>query len=214
MRALVIALAVLMVASVASAETFVWFFGVGNGDFMESPPVFGGAMDPGGTITDGTWSITIPDAGWPMDEAERFQYIWSTFYANNYTPGTPGYWKGHFDTNHGLVELNSLNIVDNTNEGVMVGTCTIEVQVLDLNSNGVLDEDEFCSGSLTGLVIIIRDGTGVYDGMCGTGNYFGTYTKDCPGSYETWHFGMYLWLEDCSTPVESRSWGSIKALYQ
>ncbi|MCK4916446.1 MAG: hypothetical protein KAS89_09745, partial [Candidatus Eisenbacteria sp.] len=73
---------------------------------------------------------------------------------------------------------------------------------------------EFCSGSLDGLVIIIRDGTGVYDGMCGTGNYFGTYVKACPGTMEEWHYGMYLWLEDCTTPVEDATWGAIKALYQ
>jgi hypothetical protein len=214
MRTLIIAIAVVALASVASGETFVWYFGEGGGDFMDSPPTFAGAMDPGGTISDGSWSITVPDTGWPMDPLDRTQYIWDTFFAGNYTAGTPGYWKGYFDANHGLPELSSLNISDLTNGGTMVGTCTIEVQVLDLNSNTVLDEGEFCSGSLTGLVIVVRLGTGVYDGMCGEGNYFGTYNKDCPSTVEAWNFGMYLWLEDCSTPVESSSWGAIKALYQ
>jgi hypothetical protein len=214
MRALVIGIAVLALASVASGEEFVWYFGVGNGDFMDSPPVFAGSMDAGGMIADGAWSITIPDAGWPLEAAARYSYIWETFYANNYTPGTPGFWKGHFDVAHGLPELNALTVVDDTNGGTMYGTCTIEIQVLDQNSNGQLDQGEFCNGSLTGLVIIVREGEGIYDGMCGTGNYFGTYIKDCPTTIETWNFGMYLWLEDCSTPVEETTWGCIKALYQ
>jgi hypothetical protein len=214
MRALIIGIAVLAMASMASGESFVWFFGVGDGDFMDSPPVFAGVMDPGGTIGEGGWSITVPDAGWPLDPVARAQYIWTTFFADNYTPGTPGFWKGHFDVAHGLPELSALTVVDDTNGGTMYGTCTIEIQVLDLNSNGELDEGEYCSGSLTGLVIIVRQGDGVYDGMCGEGNYFGTYVRDCPNTLETWNFGMYLWLEDCSTPVEDATWGSIKALYQ
>jgi len=216
MRALmvVIAAALLFLAPAAFAEQFVWFFGVGNGDFMDSPPVFTGVMDAGGDITDGSWTITIPDAGWPADPDLRAQYIWNTFYAGNYVPGSPSVWTGYFDTNHGLPSLSTLAIVDNTHVGTMTGVCTIEIQVQDLDNDMVLDEGEFCSGSLAGLVIIIRDGTGVYDGLCGTGNYFGSYTKDCPDTYETWNFGMYLWLEDCTTPVESTSWGSIKALYQ
>jgi hypothetical protein len=214
MRALAIVVAIVALASAASAETFVWFFGVGNGDFMDSPPVFAGGMDPGGDILDGSWSITVDDTGWPLDPGERYAYIWDNFYAGNYTPGTPGFWKGYFDTEHGLESMNDLFIDDATNGGTMIGICTIEIQVQDLNNNEILDPDEFCEGSLTGLVIIIREGTGVYDGLCGTGNYFGSYIKDCPGTYETWNFGMYLWLDDCSTPVQDTTWGAIKALYQ
>ena len=212
--AIVVAIAIVALASAASAETFVWYFGVGNGDFMDSPPVFTGGMDPGGDITDGYWSISIHDDGWPLDPVERYAYVWDNFYAPNYTPGTPGFWKGYFDTEHGLAAMNDLFIDDVTNGGTMIGICTIEIQVQDLNNNEVLDAGEFCEGSLTGLVIIIREGTGVYDGMCGTGNYFGSYVKDCPGTYETWNFGMYLWLDDCSTPVQETTWGAIKALYQ
>jgi hypothetical protein len=215
MRTLVIVLAVLAVATVACAQDLpVWLFGVGSGDFMDSPPVFAGGMNPGGDITAGSWTITVPDLGWPADPVLRAQHIWGTFYAANYTAGTPGYWKGYFDTNHGLTEMNGLAIVDDTNGGSMTGVCTVEIQVDDTNNNGVLDGDEFCSGSMSGLVIIIRNGEGVYDGMCGTGNFFGTYAKDCPSTLQTWNWGMYLGLDDCSTPVENSSWGVIKSLYQ
>ena len=220
MRALLIVLAVAALATAAYGQetTFIWFYGAGTGDFMDSPVVFGGAMDPGGDITEGSWSITVPDATWPTDPAERYAYIWDTFYAPNYTPGNPSFWKGYFDVEHGAESMNALTIIDNTNNGSMAGICSVEIQVQDLNNNGVLDgEDEFeefCSGSLSGLVIIIRNGEGVYDGMCGTGNYFGSYVKDCPATTETWNYGMYLWLEDCTTPVENATWGAIKALYQ
>jgi hypothetical protein len=181
---------------------------------MDSPPTIVGGMDSGGEITDGSWTITIPDTGWPTDPVLRAQYIWDTFYAANYNSGTPGYWLGYFDTNHGLSEQSSLAIVDVTNGGSMSGICTFQIQVNDTNNDGDLDEGEFCSGSLVGFVIIIKNGTGVYDGMCGTGDIFGTWLKACPTTLETWNFGMYLYLNDCTTPVENSSWGIIKSLYQ
>jgi hypothetical protein len=216
MRALLIVFAVAALATAAyGQETFVWFYGVGTGDFMDSPPVFEGPMDPGGDIVDGWWSITIPDEGWPLDPVARSAHIWNTYYAPNYAPGNPSFWTGYFDTDHGAIAMNDLAIQDDTNGGSMTGICSVQIQVQDTNNNAVLDEGEFCSGSLSGLVIIIRNGTGVYDGMCGTGNYFGSYMKDCPNTTnETWNYGMYLWLEDCTTPVEDATWGAIKAMYQ
>ena len=179
-------------------ETFVWFYGAGTGDFMNSPVVFGGTMDPGGDIVAGSWTITVPDADWPTEPVARAAHIWDTYYSGNYTPGNPSVWTGYFDVAHGGSALNDLYIIDDTNGGTMIGVCSIEIQVVDMNNNGVLDGDEFCNGSLSGLIVIIRDGgTGVYDGLCGTGNYFGTYSKVCPATTETWNYGMYLWLEGC-----------------
>jgi hypothetical protein len=221
MRALLIVLAVAALATAAyGQETFVWFYGAGIGDFMASPVVFGGAMDPGGDITDGSWSITIPDDTWPTDPAARQQYIWDTYFAPNYSAGNPSFWTGYFDEAHGDSLLNPLSIVNNApapDGGSMSGVCSVQMQVQDLNNNGVLDGEgefeEFCSGSLSGLVIIIRNGEGAYDGLCGTGNYFGSY-EGCFGLPQSWNYGMYLWLEDCTTPVEDATWGAIKALYQ
>jgi hypothetical protein len=215
MRAfMIVTAALLMVAQAAVAEeTFVWFYGLGAGDFMNNPPVFTGPMDGGGMITDGSWTITINDTGWPTD-GTRYDYIWNTFFAGNYVPGTPSVWTGYFDTAHGLPAMNTIAIVDNTNGGTMSGVCSVQIEVQDMDNDMVLDEGEFCTGSLAGIVVIIRNGTGCYDGMCGTGNYYGTYVKACPGTAEDWNFGMYLWLDDCSTPTENTSWGSIKALFQ
>ena len=150
MRALLIVLAVaaFTTAAYGQEELFVWFYGAGTGDFMDSPVVFGGAMDPGGDITDGSWSITVPDATWPTEPVARAAHIWDTFYAPNYTPGNPSFWKGYFDVEYGAEDMNYLTIVDNTNGGSMSGICSVEIQVQDLNNNGVLDGEgefeEFC----------------------------------------------------------------------
>jgi len=211
MRVLAI-VAVAAVVLTSPAFGFISYNGVGTGDFLASPIVFEGNMAPPGDIETGLWRITIPDVGWPTEPVAREQYIWNTYYAGNYTPGTPGYWTGRFD-----VPLNPLYIQDDApapDGGTMSGVCELEITFSDNGEVGVLDGDDGCSGSLSGLVIIINDGTGAYDGLCGDGNYFGSFAKDCPNSSETWNFGMYLWLYDCSTPVESTTWGAVKALYQ
>ena len=216
MRALIVLVAAAVIALSAPAygqEIFVWVNGLegGGGDFMDSPPLFTGPAlidyaDPG------DWSITITDTGWPTDPVLREQHIWNTFFAPNYFED-PDRWVGYFD-NTTLPELNDL-FIDHTGVGTLIGVCSVEIQVDDTNGNGVLDNDEWCGpGSLSGAVILIREGTGLYDGYCGEGYYFGTWDKQCPDTYEEWTFGMDLWLEPCPSAVENVSWGTIKAMYQ
>ncbi len=213
---LALALVMLMAAAAPASEIFIWFYGTGVGSFItDSPPVFTGAMNPGGDITAGSWTIAVPDASWPdtATPAVRTQYFWNTFFAGNYTPGTPGYWIGYIDVNHGLPEQNTLDIVDDTFGGTMTGVCTIQMLVTDDDSDGILDDDEFCQGSFSGCIVIIRQGTGVYDGYAGTGSYNGSFTVNCPESMHTWNFGMYVWIDNAA-PVETTTWSSIKALYR
>ena len=213
---LVLALVALLAAAAPASEIFVWFYGTGIGDFIsDSPPIFTGVMSSGGDITEGSWSIAVPDASWPDTSvpAVRTQYFWDTFFAGNYTPGTPGYWIGYIDVNHGLPTQPVLDIVDDTFGGTMTGVCTIQMLVTDDDNDGVLDDDEFCQGSFSGCIVIIREGTGIYDGYAGTGSYNGSFAVDCPGSMHTWNFGMYVWIDNAA-PVESMTWSSIKALYQ
>ncbi len=213
---LVLAMVALLAAAAPANEIFVWFYGTGVGDFIsDSPPIFTGVMDAGGDISEGSWSIAVPDASWPDTSlpAVRTQYFWDTFFAGNYTPGTPGYWIGYIDVNHGLPTQPVLDIVDDTFGGTMTGVCTIQMLVTDDDNDGVLDDDEFCQGSFSGCIVIIREGTGIYDSYAGTGSYNGSFTVDCPGSMHTWNLGMYIWIDNAA-PVESMTWGSIKALYQ
>ena len=191
-------LLVLAASTGAQEETFIWFYGSGDGDFMDCPPVFTGGMDPGGDVEAGSWTITVCDHGWPTDPTERSAYIWDTFFAGNYTSGDPAFWTGVFDVEHGQPHMNQIAIVDDTNGGALGGICSVGYQVQDLNGNGELDEGEFCSGSLSGLIVILKyqEGSGHWDGWGGTGNYFGMYDRDCPASSDSWHFGMYLWVND------------------
>lgn len=213
---LVLAMVALLAAAAPATEIFVWFYGAGVGDFIaDSPPIFTGVMSSGGDITEGSWSIAVPDASWPDTSvpAARTQYFWDTFFAGNYTPGTPGYWIGYLDVNHGLPSQPVLDIVDDTFGGTMTGVCTIQMLVTDDDNDGVLDDDEFCQGSFSGCIVIIREGTGIYDGYAGTGSYNGSFTVDCPETAHAWNFGMYIWIDNAA-PVETMTWSSIKALYQ
>lgn len=206
-------IALVAFATVANGQMTRVFWGSGGGDFSVSPAVFSGSID-GGDIAAGDWTVTVPDAGWPTDPVAREAYVWTTFYADNYDgTANPPVWIGYFDTDHGLPEMNGL-FIDDYGNGTMTGVCTIEIQVQDTNSNGVLDADEGTNGSLSGAIIIIRDGTGIYDGQCGYGYYFGSYFSSAFWAPQTWNWGMDITLEDCSTPVDNMSWGSIKALYQ
>lgn len=206
-------IAVIALATVAQGQMSRVFWGGGGGDFSVSPVVFSGSIT-GGDIAAGSWTVTVPDDAWPTDPVAREAYVWDTFFADNYDDtSNPPVWIGYFDEAHGLPDMNAL-FIDDYGNGTMTGVCTIEIQVQDTNINGVLDADEGTNGSLSGAIIIIRDGTGIYDGLCGYGYYFGSYFKDVFWGPETWNWGMDIALEDCSTPVQDKSWGSIKALYQ
>lgn len=199
MRVATLLLVLVTLAATAGAqeETFIWFYSSGDGDFMDSPPVFTGGMDPGGDIVNGSWSITVCDHGWPTDPTERNAYIWDTFFAGNYTPGPPGFWTGVIDFDHGQPHMNRIAIVDDDNGGMLGGICSVQYQVQDLNGNAELDDGEFCSGSLGGLIVVLRhqEGSGYWDDWGGTGNYFGAFSRDCPTTSDSWQFGMYLWLD-------------------
>ena len=197
-RLVAVVLAILaLVHPVAAQETFFWFYISGSGDLMESPPVFSGGMDPGGDTSDGSWSVTVCDHGWPTDPEARSAYIWETFFASNYTTGDLPYWTGHLDTDHGQPHRNQFAFTDHDGGGSLSGYCTIQYQVQDANANGELDEGEFCQGALTFLQVVVGEGSsGVWDGWGGTGSAFGQFDRACPTTDEVWHMGVYLWLED------------------
>lgn len=211
---LVVAVVIALSAPAYGQDIFVWVNSLdpSGGDFMDSPPVLSGAalID---YVDVGSWSITMTDTGWPTDPVEREQYIWNTFYAPYYIATPPARWIGHFDAST-QAALNGY-FVDHTGVGTMVGVCSVMIQVDDLDGDGVLDEEEWCQpSSLSGAVILIREGTGRYDGYCGEGYYFGTRDIQCPDTYESFSYGVDIWLEPCPSAVENESWGAIKALYQ
>jgi len=212
MKALVIALALMLVYGVAGAFTEYEFTCTGHGKMaVESPVLYHGTII-GGDLTPGTWTITIPDAGWPSisDPAARWAYIWDTYYAPNYSPAEM-LWTAEFD--------NSAFYLVHTGVGTLRGVGDITFQILD-DGNQILDPWE-CSDGVSGAIIVIHEGTGLYAELCGNGSYSGFYTRSCelfPGQpdymYDSVDFIMTLWLEECGMSNDASTWGAVKALFR
>ena len=211
MKKLVVAVAAtLLLVGVASAQVHYEFHCTGTGNMVQDEPVvYSGQID-GGDLAPGAWSMTLPGTGaWPPTStpAARWAYIWSTYYV--YDPG-PQIWTGFFDNNDLFLEK--------TGQGTMQGTCDLTFQIIDMNGDQILDPNE-CMDGLSGAVIIIEDGTGIYVHLCGDGTYEGFYFRDCVEASPTYmldqvDFNMQLDLEDCAMATEASTWGGVKALFQ
>jgi hypothetical protein len=198
----------LLVAGVAAAQVHYEFHCAGTGNMVAySPPVYSGNID-GGDLAPGTWLMTvIEDGSWPdlTDPAARWAYIWTTYYV--YDPGLL-IWTGVFDCTLDL---------EKNGQGTMFGYCDLVFQVIDMNGNGVMDPEE-CMDGLSGAVIIIEDGTGIYAHLCGDGTYEGFYFRDCDEIGPTYmldnvDFNMQLDLEDCGMDTKPATWSAVKALF-
>jgi hypothetical protein len=198
----------LLVAGVAAAQVHYEFHCVGTGNMVaDSPPIYDGNID-GGDLAPGTWQMTvIEDGSWPdpTDPAARWAYIWTTYYV--YDPGL-FIWTGVFDCTLDL---------EKNGQGTMFGYCDLVFQVIDMNGNGVMDPEE-CMDGLSGAVIIIEDGTGIYAHLCGDGTYEGFYFRDCDEAGPTYmldnvDFNMQLDLEDCGMDTKPATWSAVKALF-
>jgi len=209
-RLVLVFAACLLIAGVAHAELTVDFFSQGTGNMVADVGnvIYGGQIV-GGDLAPGIWYIDIDDTGWPVDPGPRWDYLWTTFYI--YSPGTPSVWTATFDAP--LLASRPVLYIEHTGVGSMSGVADMRFQVTDWDDDGVLDPDECDGDGLTGIVIIIEDGTGDYADQCGDGTYQGGYTRDC----ETWDdFVQFQWsidLYECGMATEPASWGAIKSLY-
>jgi hypothetical protein len=211
-KALVIALAVMLVSGVAGAFTQYEFTCVGHGKMaVESPVIYHGDII-GGDL-DGTWQITVPDAGWPSigDPAVRWTYIWDNYYAPNYSCAPDCIWTATFD-DCGFYLVH-------TGQGTLRGVGDITFQIMD-DGNGIVDPWE-CADGVSGAIIVINEGTGRYAELCGNGSYSGFYARTCelvPGQpdymYDDVNFIMTLWLEECGMATDASTWGAVKALFR
>jgi hypothetical protein len=207
----IIFVACMLAAGVASADETVSFFCLGTGNMVADVGnvVYSGQIV-SGDLAPGTWSIAIDDAGWPVDAGPRWDYIWNTFYI--YEAGAPSVWTATFDAP--LLATRPLLYIEHTGTGSMSGVADMRFQVTDWDDDGVLDPDECAGDGLTGIVIIIEDGTGYYASLCGDGTYQGGYTRDCTIFTDDVQFLMTIDLYECGMATEPASWGAIKALYQ
>jgi hypothetical protein len=208
-KVFIVVAAVLLLAGVAGAQVHYEFHCTGTGNMVkDSPVVYTGPID-GGELAPGTWTMTIDDTDWPAtgDDAVRWDYLWTNVYV--YDPGLY-IWTGLFD-NNGL-------FLEKTGDGTMSGNCDMTFQIIDYNGNGTLEPDE-CFDGLSGAVIIIDDGTGIYAHLCGDGTYEGFYFRDCDPVSPTYmldnvDFNMQLDLNDCGMSVDASTWGAVKGLFR
>ena len=205
-KVLVVFAAAMLVAGAAGAYDTYSFHCAGAGDMVNvSPCVYSGGID-GGDLAPGTWSWIIDDAGWPsvLDPAARWAYIWTNYYAGHYVAGN---WTGTFD-GHDLY-------LEKTGNGTLSGVCDVTFQITDYDQDGILDPDE-CMNGLSGVMIIINEGTGEFAELCGQGSYSGYYMRDCGGSWADLvvDFDVELNLAPCAMGTEPSTWGSVKALFQ
>jgi hypothetical protein len=212
MKRLVLVFAACMFAAgVASADMTLDFSCQGSGNMVAD---VGNVLYSGGiTVGDlapGLWSISIDDTGWPTDPGPRWDYIWNTFY--EYDAGEfPPVWTATFDTP--LLSTRPALFLDHTGFGTMSGVADMRFQVIDWDGDGILDPDDCAFGGLSGIVIIIEDGTGDYADQCGDGTYQGDYARDCSVYDDDVSFQMSVDLYPCGMATEPSSWGAIKALY-
>jgi hypothetical protein len=208
-KALIIVAATLLLVGVAGAQVHYEFHCVGTGNMVaDSPPFYTGAID-GGDLAPGAWQMeVIEDGSWPStaDPAARWAYIWNTYYV--YDPGLL-IWTGVF---------NCVLDLEKTGQGTMHGYCDLVFQVIDMNGNGVMDPEE-CMDGLSGAVIIIDDGTGIYAHLCGDGTYEGFYFRNCDTGSPSYmldnvDFNMQLDLEDCAMGTEPATWSAVKNLFK
>jgi hypothetical protein len=206
--AVLLTAAVLLLAGVAAAQVHYEFHCSGTGNMVAvSPPIYGGEID-GGDLASGIWQMeVVEDGSWPApgNPAVRWAYIWTTYYV--YDPGSQT-WTGLFDC---LLDL------EKTGEGTMTGVNDLVFQIIDMDGDGELDPSE-CMDGMSGAVIIIHDGTGIYAPYCGDGTYEGFYLRDCSeGStymLDNVDFNMQLDLEDCAMANGASTWGAVKALFE
>jgi len=211
---LLLAPAVLMFSWGAALAVEMDFMGDGYGSLMVSPVVYGGNIT-WGDLAPGTWELTLDDTGWPSDQdsAARWNYIWDTYYAPNYDP-SGHVWIATFDSTT-LATVPRIYL-EHTGVGHMSGVVKLRIQVTDTDGDGVLDDNEICDGDFSGIVIIIKDGSGAYAGWCGDGYYFGSYTKpNCATDMTDYvQAMMHLSVDDCAVDVASSTWGKIKLMYK
>ena len=185
------------------------------GNILVSPVLYdSGGLTSGG---EGTFEFTLSDAGWPLDPAVRFDYIWANYFADNYDTTTEGAykWVASFT---GRFYLSATNAPYGYN-GWCEGSVTATITVRDENSNGILDDEEkWADHLMNGLLSKQCEDPCGGEMVCTWGwgslasNYFNFVMP--PGVDDLYNGANLTLLATCPSAVESGSWGSIKALYR
>ncbi|UCH85498.1 MAG: hypothetical protein JSW50_07365 [Candidatus Latescibacterota bacterium] len=188
----------------------------GTGNLMTSPVIYSGTVDSGEPLlVGGDWFISIDDTGWPSDSDKntRWSYVDAAFFTPNFNPYVFS-WTGVFNSS----TTASIPQWSAGNDGVgdLVGTAEVQLTIQDFNFDMVIQPDERMLMLLSGTIIVVKNGTGIWAGYCGLGSYSGSTENADP-----WNFtddsvtgDAVLDIEDCSLPTETVTWGKVKATYR
>jgi hypothetical protein len=215
--ALVVACAVVSVVGPVAAQVpaHIEYDFSGTGNLMVSPVVYGGPINSGEPLlVGGTWTISLDDAGWPgdSDKTVRWNYIDATYFTPNFNPVVWS-WTGIFNavTTASAPQWRA----GRGDVGDLLGTTEVQFTIQDFDFDALIDPDERMAMVVSGTIIVVKNGTGIWAGYCGLGSFSG-YTEN----YDPWNWaddniqgGTGLDIEDCSVPTEDVTWGHVKAAY-
>ena len=205
----------LLVAPPAAAVEYTDLGMMGDGSLMMSPVEYGGMFIAG--FPGGSWEITLDDSTWPdaADSTARFDYIWEHFFADNYDTLPGGqHWMGYFNSS---TLPATPHFVFTTMSGVLEGDITFTIMIRDWYSDGVLSQDEKHDPSnLSATLSVDSDlGTGDFVDVCGHASIStGAFKFINPTTLNSVQIFGQLQTYACPSPVEDRTWGTIKALYE
>ena len=188
----------------------------GMGSMLESPVLFDGVIN-SGPMSPGWFMITIDDTGWPpdTDKTARWNYIVSTFFSYDATPGGE-HWDGYFPMDGTQLPVVTWRFSSNGNKlgGIIK---YLIITIFDSDQDAVIDQDELTTQSVAmNIHAHIEQSQGIYTGYCGIGSANGTLSNFDPnlddiltvpfGSVTIRNFG-------CSVPTENKTWGAVKSIY-
>ena len=203
----------LLVVQTATAQ-MIGMQGVGS--LMKSPVVYSGTFMFG---LAGSWEITLDDSTWPdaADSTARFDYIWNTFFADNYLDQLNAEsWTGYFDSAT-LIAAPHFRFDTSAPLGVIEGDIRFSILVFDWYADGILSQQEKHHDLNLSATLNVNStlGHGAFENMCGHGSIstgvFNFVNPPLDDSVQiVGQFQTYI----CPSPVEEMTWGAVKALFE
>jgi len=208
---------VLLCAAQAHADSYMIQL-TGSGGLMLNGADYSGTIDAGMA---GTWTLELDDSLWPdeSDSTARFDYIWSTFFADNYNDITGGeHWVGYFSAS--TLPSSPLMTLDATvPHGVLGMNASFTVQVRDYYADGILSQYEKHHSCQMAFTYSVETPlcTGAFEDYCGDGSGSnGSFNFVNPPTADQLEFPFFnqlnIWF--CGAPVEDSTWGAIKTLFR
>lgn len=202
----------LLISQAAAAATYNCGL-MGSGSLMSSGATYSGTFMFGMT---GTWTIDVDDSLWPdaSDSNARWNYLWTNFFTYDGTPGAEAWW-GTFD----LATLGSIptfEFVTSSPGGTVAGDCTFRIMIRDWSGDGVLSQTEKHHDSQIVFTFSVNPdlGTGVFADWCGDGSSSsGNFRFVNPPDINIIEIVGFVRTNECPSPVNDTTWGTIKALY-